>query len=180
MGANFEFRDRSGTLVIHPFYVWNEYLTMVKQSWKWRDQWFEPQWDSNHPPLLLPQNSLFRLRFLKLFYYDPPNEVGGSLCFCLVRPASVRGGGVRKKYGLKTRFRGFWVCFGCFWRFRFLSVRPSVRVVDGLCFVQRTCPRVLRFGTWNQSEMIQYILKLCTSYFGHPSRPSVCLREVWT
>ena len=26
-------------------------------------------------------------------------------------------------------------------------VRPSVRAVDGLCFVQRTCPRVLRFGT---------------------------------
>ena len=23
-------------------------------------------------------------------FYDPPNEVGGSLCFCFVRPASVR------------------------------------------------------------------------------------------
>ena len=57
-------------------------------------------------------------------FYDPPNEVGGSLCFCLVRPASVRPGG-KKKYGLKTRFRGFWVYFGCFWRFRLLSVRPS-------------------------------------------------------
>ena len=61
---------------------------------------------------------------LLVIFYDPPNEVGGSLCFCLVRPASVRPGG-KKKYGLKTRFRGFWVCFGCFWRFRLLSVRPS-------------------------------------------------------
>ena len=26
-------------------------------------------------------------------------------------------------------------------------VRPSVRAVDGLCFVQRTCPRGLRFRT---------------------------------
>ena len=99
-----------------------------------------------------------------VFFYDPPNEVGGSLCFCLVRPASVRPGG-KKKYGLKTRFRGFWVCFGCFWRFRLLSVRPSVRAVDGLWFVQRTCPRGFRFRTWNQFEMNEYILKLCTSYF---------------
>ena len=45
------------------------------------------------------------------------------------------------------------------------SVRPSVRAVDGLCFVQRTCPRGLRFWTWNQFEMNEYILKLCTSYF---------------
>ena len=57
-------------------------------------------------------------------------------------------------------------------------VRSSVRAVDGLCFVQRTCPRVLRFGTLNQFEMNEYILKLCTSYFGRPSRPSVCLRGV--
>ena len=49
-----------------------------------------------------------------------------------------------------------------------------------LCFVQRTCPRVVRFGVWNQSEMTQYILKLCTSYFGRPSRLSVGLRRVWT
>ena len=36
-----------------------------------------------------------------------------------------------------------------FWVFLEIStfVRPSVRAVDGLCFVQRTCPRVLRFGT---------------------------------
>ena len=27
-----------------------------------------------------------------------------------------------------------------------------------LCFVQRSCPRVLRFGTLNQFEMKQYIL----------------------
>ena len=27
------------------------------------------------------------------------------------------------------------------------SVRPSVWAVDGLCFVQRTCPRGLRFRT---------------------------------
>ena len=47
-------------------------------------------------------------------------------------------------------------------------------------YVQRTCPRVLSFGIWNQSEMNKYILKLCTSYFGRPSRPSVCLRGVWT
>ena len=58
--------------------------------------------------------------------YDPPNEVGGSLCFCLVRLASVRPGG-KKKYCLKTRFRGFWACFGCFWRFRLLSVRPGTQ-----------------------------------------------------
>ena len=45
-----------------------------------------------------------------------------------------------------------------------------------LCFVQRTCPRVLRFGTWNQSETTQYIWKLCTSYFGRPS-PTVGLSE---
>ena len=35
----------------------------------------------------------------------------------------------------------FWVFF------RDFDFRPSVRAVDGLCFVQRTCPRVLRFGT---------------------------------
>ena len=81
-------------------------------------------------------------------------------------PSGLRpSGGSKKKYGLKTRFRGFWVCFGCFWRFRLLSVRPSVRAVDGLCFVQRTCPRGLRFRTWNQFEMNECILKLCTSYF---------------
>ena len=34
-----------------------------------------------------------------------------------------------------------------------------------LCFVQRTCPRGLRFRTWNQFEMNEYILKLCTSYW---------------
>ena len=177
--------------------------------------------------------------FVKTKYgnYDPPNEVGGS-CFCLVRPASVRG---VKKIWSKTRFRGFWVCFGCFWRFRLLSVRPSSRpsgqwmgyvlcrelvlgfwgsepetnlkwlniywscappILDvrldhrsvrgvwtqmilhvaygnTLCFVQRTCPRVLWFGTRNQPEMNKYILKLCTSYCGRPSRPSVGLREVW-
>ena len=39
-------------------------------------------------------------------FYDPSNEVGGSYVFALsVRPPSVRG--VKKKYGLKTRFRGF-------------------------------------------------------------------------
>ena len=77
-------------------------------------------------------------------------------------PSGLRpSGGLKKKYGLKTRFRGFWVCFGCFWRFRLLSVRA----VDGQCFVQRTCPRGLRFRTWNQFEMNEYILKLCTSYF---------------
>ena len=47
----------------------------------------------------------------------------------------------------------------------------SVWAVDGHCFVQRTCPRVLRFGTRNQSEMNQYIFKLCTSDFGRPPLP---------
>ena len=66
------------------------------------------------------------VKFFVVNYYDPSNEVGGSYVFALsVRPPSVRG--VKKKYGLKTRFRGFWVCFGCFWRFRLLSVRSSVR-----------------------------------------------------
>ena len=113
-------------------------------------------------------------------FYDPPNEVGGSLCFCLVRPASVRPGG-KKNMVLKHVLGGFDYVLGVFGDFDFCpSVRPSVRAVDGLCFVQRTCPRVLRFGTWNQFEMNEYILKLCTFYFERSSRSSVCLRGVWT
>ena len=34
-------------------------------------------------------------------FYDPPNEVGGSLCFYLVRPASVRPG-VKKRWSKNT------------------------------------------------------------------------------
>ena len=52
------------------------------------------------------------------------------------------GGGVKKNMVQKHVLGGFEYVFGVFWRFRLLSVRP----VDGLCFVQRTCRRVLRFG----------------------------------
>ena len=72
-------------------------------------------------------------------FYDPPNEVGGSF-FCLVRPASVRPEGKK----------GVWSVFCVFFEISTLvrqSVRPSVRAVNGLCSVQRTCPRVWRFGT---------------------------------
>ena len=29
-------------------------------------------------------------------------------------PSGIRPGGQKQKYGLKTRFRAFWACFGCF------------------------------------------------------------------
>ena len=55
-------------------------------------------------------------------YYDPPNEAGGSLCFCLVRPASVRPEG--KKIWSKNTF---WGILSMFWVFLEIStsVRPS-------------------------------------------------------
>ena len=48
--------------------------------------------------------------------YDPPNEVGGSLCFCLVRPASVcpGGGGGKKNMVQKHVLRGFEYVSGVF------------------------------------------------------------------
>ena len=53
----------------------------------------------------------------------------GTIVFSPVRPSArlaVRPGD--QKIWSKTRFKRFWVCFGCFWKFWFLSVCPSVHV----------------------------------------------------
>ena len=60
-------------------------------------------------------------------------------------PSGIRPSGRSKKIIVsKQVVGGFQYVLGVFGDFDFC---PSVRAVDGLCFVQRTCPRVLRLGT---------------------------------
>ena len=112
-----------------------------------------------------------------LFFMARLTIVRGPYVFALsVRP-SVRPWGSKIFFCLKTRFMGFWEGLGCFWRFRFLSVRACVRAcvtLYVLSFVGWTCPRVLVRSTWNLFRSTIYELKLCTSYFWSTSvRPFV-------
>ena len=91
-------------------------------------------------------------------FYGPPDGSQRAM-FLSVRPSM----GVNI-FCLKTRFMRFWEGLGCFWRFRFLSVRACVTLYV-LNFVGWTCPRVLERSTWNLFRSTMYELKLSTSYF---------------
>ena len=92
-----------------------------------------------------------------------------AICFAL----SVRPSMGSNIFLSKITFYGVLRRFGCFWRFRFLSVRACVTLYV-LSFVGWTCPRVLVRSTWNLFRSTIYELKLCTSYFWSTSvRPFV-------
>ena len=122
------------------------------------------------------------MRLVCVSYLLWPAQRSWRVIMFLPCPSGIRTSGQVKKICLKRRFKGFWVCFRCFWKFPLLSVRPSTfGQADGLCFVQRNCIRVLRFWNWKQlGNEVNIYWSCAPPIFGRPYRKSVCLTRVWT